>query len=1219
MIWFWLLALFIVLGTWVGGFFLGWALWLKIVLTVVAALIVGGAYVGRMLRNRMRDKALERELLKQAEQQAINARPDRRAEIAQLQVQFQRGLQALRQSRLGSGKTTALYALPWYMLVGPPGAGKTTALRHSGLPFPALDGDGKGLRGVGGTRNCDWWFTNDAILLDTAGRYTTESDDHDEWTSFLDLLKKFRPSKPINGVLVGISITDILESNEEQIDAYARKIRSRVDEVMSRLQMVVPVYVVFTKVDLIDGFSEFWADLRKSERSQMWGMTFPLAAAPDRDAAKAFQEEFERLVSTLHARSVRRLAQERNPDARAKIFQFPAEFRAIESSVSEFLNALFQKNQFSETPIFRGVYFTSGTQEGRPLSRIVSGMLRAFNLSPASVGPDTQPQTEAKSYFLTDVFRRVVFPDQDVAARTEGELRRQLIQRIGFAAAAFLLAMMVLLPSSCTFMKNRELVATAELLAAEAGKVNWAETNVGVVDKAKKLDEMRNQLKQLDDWRRDGAPIAYRWGMYAGDNLYEPLRTVYVANLQTAFALPSKARLEDELRAVGDSSTLTTDQYNTHFNRLRAYLEMCDIEHLELEWEPSALTEAWGRALGANQKADKEVLKGHVAYYVELTKRKEIPLWHCDANLVNRVRSILRRLSQADRDYSALVRDANENVAPITRDTVFLNTAFGSYITSKSRPEVLVPGAFTKLGWELYVRGRLGKDRAKQLAADRWVLGENQAISVEQMEKLLADVRDRYFTNFSRAWAEFIRDLDVRKPDSNQTALEELSALSEVPWPYLRLTRVLGENVLLEEAKTDQVASAVTNIAKGELKEAITQNETVGRLGLVDAGLVPLPGAPAKRWVSPPEAAFEPMLKFGLPSVAPGQTNVEPAAGAQTATRLGHYQDRIVSKLVAVLTDLRDSKGRGVDGKSVTSAFEDAIRGTNELLTGSQSGFTRPLLSPLLLNPIELAYGGSLHDVAGAAGGNWELDVWKKWHERMEDGYPFTDTWKDVALADYSEFFKPKGLLFDFYEKNLRGQLELQGAHFVPTTRFNQAIGFTGPFLKCYDRGLEFQKATFADGGEEPGVDFEINLHSVSDNIAEVTFEIDGASRTYKNEPEQWLNVRWPAKDKAISGGKVRVRGYSGLVEEIGRPGEWGLFRLLDSATKIEQGTLGGKVGATPTMVVTWNLRSQAAVVKMDLRPSKRDSVFPPYVTKKERMFRNYDCPRVLSRGVRGR
>src|SRR5690606_7620603 len=189
-------------------------------------------------------------------------------------------------------------------IVGPPGAGKTTAIRHSGLDFPLPEATGA-LRGVGGTRNCDWWFTNEAILLDTAGRFATQEDDHEEWLAFLDMLRRYRSKTPINGVLVAISIADVVSATEEQIEQTAKALRARVDEVMTRLQMVVPVYVVFTKCDLIAGFVETFEDLKKSERAQIWGVTFPLQSPPADEPGKAFAAEFDLLVEALHGNALR--------------------------------------------------------------------------------------------------------------------------------------------------------------------------------------------------------------------------------------------------------------------------------------------------------------------------------------------------------------------------------------------------------------------------------------------------------------------------------------------------------------------------------------------------------------------------------------------------------------------------------------------------------------------------------------------------------------------------------------------------------------------------------------------------------------------------------------------------------------------------------------------------------------------------------------------------
>ena len=412
MIWVYFGAILVCALIWILGVFIFLDWWQIILLNIAVIAIVGIILLVRRWRTARAALALEKQMMEGAEKQKQNTRPDRRGEIGALQDTMKSGIAALKKTR---GGRRALATLPWYVIIGPPGAGKTTALKQSGLDFPLEDGRGAGARGVGGTRNCEWWFTNDAILLDTAGRYTTEQDDREEWMSFLDMLRRFR-SQPINGVFVAVSLADLAQATEEQIEFHAKNLRARIDELMVRLQMVVPVYVMLTKADLTSGFVEFFGDLRKSERGQIWGVTFPIVRPVNWDCEKAVEQEFELLVQTLHARAIRRVGGERQMEQRPKILQFPLEFQLLKKSVAQFVSILMRPNVYQENPLLRGVYFTSGTQEGRPIDRVLGSMAQAFGLQPAQM-PMPAPSLEQKSYFVTDLFKQVAFPDRGLAHR----------------------------------------------------------------------------------------------------------------------------------------------------------------------------------------------------------------------------------------------------------------------------------------------------------------------------------------------------------------------------------------------------------------------------------------------------------------------------------------------------------------------------------------------------------------------------------------------------------------------------------------------------------------------------------------------------------------------------------------------------------------------------------------------------------------------------------
>src|SRR6202163_1478296 len=217
---------------------------------VILLLVAGAAGIGGFSFFRRRKAAKQISDGISGAEQTVNDEP----------VLKERMNDALATLKTASGnKYGYLYDLPWYVIIGPPGAGKTTALVNSGLKFPLSRGTAPAaVAGVGGTRYCDWWFTEDAVLIDTAGRYTTQDSDakadKQSWVSCLDLLKKNRPRQPINGVLVAISLEDLMTLAPAAIAAHANTIRARLLELHDRLKVDFPVYALFTKGDLIAGF-----------------------------------------------------------------------------------------------------------------------------------------------------------------------------------------------------------------------------------------------------------------------------------------------------------------------------------------------------------------------------------------------------------------------------------------------------------------------------------------------------------------------------------------------------------------------------------------------------------------------------------------------------------------------------------------------------------------------------------------------------------------------------------------------------------------------------------------------------------------------------------------------------------------------------------------------------------------------------------------------------
>jgi len=456
----------------------GWApleRWIaRLIFIVLLGLGVTVFYLVLELRKRRRNGDMMKELSGAGAAAAAAPAPSEdysSEDIKAMNERAKEALETLRSTRIGKDKEF-VYELPWYMFIGPPGAGKTTALHNAGLNFPVTStADGGPLRGVGGTRNCEWWFTDQAVMIDTAGRYTVQdseaASDAKSWQGFLEILSKFRPRQPITGVIVALSVADLM-GDESALASHARAIRARLNEIGQKLGVRAPVYVVITKLDLLAGFTEFFDDLGQREREQVWGQTFTLEQSRNASVASQLPGAFAGLIERLNARLFSRLQAERDVARRSLIFGFPQQLIGIEGPLNSLLSLIARETKYEPTPLIRGVYLTSATRFGRPIDRLLGAVSAKFGLSALSM--PTEGHAGGRSYFLQDLLQEVVLKEGALAERNPKSELRRLWGRNGAIIGAAVALTLLSLAWLVNFLHTGVLISHLSKQSAELQK-----------------------------------------------------------------------------------------------------------------------------------------------------------------------------------------------------------------------------------------------------------------------------------------------------------------------------------------------------------------------------------------------------------------------------------------------------------------------------------------------------------------------------------------------------------------------------------------------------------------------------------------------------------------------------------------------------------------------------------------------------------------------------
>ncbi len=1029
--------------------------------------------------------------------------------VAEVHEKFQGVLEQMKRSKLGGRKFVR--DMPWYAIVGPPGTGKTTALRQSGLHFPVdLTDD---LKGIGGTRNCDWFFTEDVVLIDTAGRYVEQKSDPDvdstEWFGFLRLLKKHRGRRALNGVILTLSVNELTES-EAELRENGRQIRKRLTELRQELGIDLPVYLLITKADLIVGFEAFFNDLSTREREQVWGATLPVGARIDGDIV---EQEMKALLATLEHRTTNRVADDIPVADRAAAFRFPAQLDALTRPLKQLIETVFGESRFDDPARLRGFYFTSATQEGSPVDVLVGSVAANFGLPQPTLS--ARHFGDKRSFFLRNLLTDLIFPEAGLGTfDAKSEERRRWIWRGTLAAAcvATVVAGGVFLGSY--IQQGRAIAAYGDTLTgltARLSNVASRQAPTDPLDLPLALDAM-GEVSRASAGEPSGflaaiGPTASAERMHAQTIAYERgldhiLRPRMVALLEATM-----------WRRIRDPEYL--------LGALKTYQMMTGLA----PFDDAFVTGWWQDQLPLYAPIDPFPDAEARDYQIEAINVMALSTdWpEPDPVLVTAALESVCSIPISVRAYRALLSDPAVTALPEWTPAAHVGPNGAETFTRLSDKTLRVglPGAFTYAGFHQTVAPRIGSV-AVQAAVDRTVFAGGCAESADASQTSIeADIIKLYYDEFIAQWDSLLRDIRIAPITDLQTASRNLRDLSSADSSLQRLlTAVVAETDLARPTQGEMAQDAAT-----ETVLAAAQRRLAGltRLG----------------------------KNTGLSGQLGGERAVEALSGARVSEHFKPLRAAIaeVDGQPPLLTDTTAALVALSNELQVVSASPNPqaallSSGGLPVLTGAIANE-----AAILPDPIDDWITGIAGDttavtrdaIVAQLNAKWRADVLPFCTSATQGRYPFDQSSRiDVNILDFSRLFGAGGMIDSFIENSLVQYVNTDTRPWSWRADFGLAPEALAPF----ENARAIRNALFP-GGAGPVIGFILVPDDLSPNASRVTLNVDGQTLSYFHANAAAQPMTWPGPNgtNMISLSFVPLEGGPEAIRTV--TGSWAILRLI--------------------------------------------------------------------------
>lgn len=705
-------------------------------------------------------------------------------------------------------KRQFLYQRPWYLLLGPSNAGKSTLLRDSDVHFSHVLSQENNI--------AHSWVSDQAVYIDIDGEIIQDKDNLSTWMNIYSEFKSVRPKAPLNGIIFVVNLHDLVEQSKLPREAQMNDYLTAIHHFTQSCKKPLPIYIVFTHMDMISGFAPFFDHLSQTERAQSCGFMLPSTLAKD-NFTHYISQKYDQLLSVFNQSLIKRLHQVQNKPKKAMINEFPLQMENIKDILIDTLKLFNSAPNAKTTYLTRGIYFCSSQQSGVPADRLSKSIAQTFSMK---LPVPMDQIIENRAYFVHDLFKKIIARDykySDIGFKTQKQrfVKRSLAYTGVTAAAAFsflILTKVFMYDVSVINVAGNSLTKYHSLKKTAHTSNNATKDFENLFAATSILFEAQYELKQSNFSWLNLFPLNQIRDIRQElqQTYYEALKDELLPKLGQHIATElSKAAMSDPKQV---------------YATLKAYLMLGYPQHMQADYFKTWLLRSW--------KNDNNITPGEFAAlsrHLNVLLKQPLPGIDLDIDLIRETRASLNNLPRSFIAYLTLRNSSrHENIIIKNTESLF---RYHNQVVS-------IPFIYTKKGFfEIY--DKEVNDIAKSSMQGDWVLGRQTIIDAqgENADVIVHSLRRLYITDYINWWNAFLKQVQVKSIVNIQDASDIFDALADNNSPFDQLIRAIHNNTSASSGRSVSTEVFNRQVASQFYNLDILSNETLSNIKSAFKGL----------------------------------------------------------------------------------------------------------------------------------------------------------------------------------------------------------------------------------------------------------------------------------------------------------------------------------------------------------------------------------------------